>query len=163
MDGQMFVRVDERLLHGQILLKWLSYLSCANVVVLDEALSADPVSKSIMRSTLPRDKEFFAYDVQGGTFLLESRVLQGNSLVIMRDVSTLDYLIQHCTAVREVNIAKLPPGYGKRKICEHVYVSPSDIRLLQGIQDKGVVLYSQLVPDSERTLLPLFKAETEEG
>lgn len=163
MDGQIFVRLDERLLHGQILLKWLSYLSCANVVVLDEALSADPVSKSIMRSTLPRDKGFFAYDAQGGVSLLESQVLQGNSLVIMRDVPTLDYLIQHCAAVREVNIAKLPPGYGKRKICEHVYVSSSDIGLLQRIQASGVVLYSQLVPDSERTQLPSFERKTEEG
>ena len=43
------IRVDDRLLHGQVLMKWIKLLKVKRVDVLSDALASDPVSYTHLR------------------------------------------------------------------------------------------------------------------
>ena len=42
------IRVDDRLLHGQVLMKWIKLLKVKRVDVLSDALASDPILKTLL-------------------------------------------------------------------------------------------------------------------
>lgn len=47
------IRVDDRLLHGQVLMKWIKLLKVKRVDVLSDALASDPILKTLLEKTIP--------------------------------------------------------------------------------------------------------------
>ena len=49
----LLVRVDDRLIHGQIVETWIPYLSINQIIVADDEVFHNPFKKKIMRMSLP--------------------------------------------------------------------------------------------------------------
>ena len=48
MSHLKYFRIDERLIHGQILQKWLKYIGCSNILVIDDETAKDPIIQSVL-------------------------------------------------------------------------------------------------------------------
>ena len=53
--GIELLRIDERLIHGQILLGWAEEMDCTSIMIVDDATVSDPVMKSIMEMSFPEN------------------------------------------------------------------------------------------------------------
>jgi mannose/fructose/N-acetylgalactosamine-specific phosphotransferase system component IIB len=153
LNNKMFVRVDERLLHGQILLKWLDNLSCKEAIILNDELADDPVTRSIMRTMLPRETSLLVYGVQQGIDCLKVTSFQENILILVKEIVSLYRLVEARLPFVEANIAKLPREFEKIKLSENIYVSEEEQKMIRLMLEKGIVLFSQMVPDSKKIFL----------
>ena len=52
--GKTYVRVDDRLIHGQTILAWCPTLGVKEIVAIDDASAANPMLKSIMTMGVPK-------------------------------------------------------------------------------------------------------------
>jgi len=48
-----FVRIDDRLIHGQVVVKWLRYLGCKEILIVDDALCHDDFMQNVLRLAAP--------------------------------------------------------------------------------------------------------------
>ena len=51
----IFIRIDSRLIHGQIIEAWAPYLRLDCILVADDNVASDPMQKTIMRMAVPSD------------------------------------------------------------------------------------------------------------
>ena len=56
------IRVDDRLIHGQILLKWMKVLKVKRAAVLSDELNMDPIMKAILAKTVPEKIQLDIWD-----------------------------------------------------------------------------------------------------
>lgn len=132
------VRVDERLLHGQVLIKWVEHYRCQRVVVLDEKTRADPFLMSVMRASLPRGVQLDVYGLIEGSGIFEDKE-ERRALVLLRDVGDMCTLVHAGAPVTAVNLARHPHD--------------TERTLLRELIAHGINVTVQLVPDSPRESL----------
>jgi PTS system mannose-specific IIB component len=58
------VRVDNRLVHGQILEAWIPYTEATSIIIADDNLASDFFRETVIRMALPRDIELYIYPVE---------------------------------------------------------------------------------------------------
>lgn len=59
----VLVRVDNRLVHGQILETWLPFLGARRIIVVDDDVASDFFRETVIRMAVPRQVEFSVYSV----------------------------------------------------------------------------------------------------
>ena len=50
-----YCRCDDRLIHGQVIYKWVKYLNIKQIIVVDDETSQDVISKGLVRMAAPKD------------------------------------------------------------------------------------------------------------
>ena len=136
------IRVDDRLLHGQVLMKWIKLLKVKRVDVLSDALASDPILKTLLEKTIPDEILLKIWSVDEGT-----------NLLLVPDVDTLFKLYENGIQLKRVSISRLPCEMGKEKIYDHVFVSGEERKKLGILLNHGIDLRIQMVPDSDAIYL----------
>ncbi len=58
------VRVDNRLVHGQILESWIPYTEASCIIIADDKLADDFFRETVIRMALPRDIELYIHSIE---------------------------------------------------------------------------------------------------
>lgn len=56
-----FVRIDDRVIHGQLVTRWARELPCDGIVAIDDAVAADPLLSSVMKGAV-QDTKVWLFD-----------------------------------------------------------------------------------------------------
>ena len=149
------LRVDERLIHGQILVKWLRQKNIRRTLILDDELASDYIMQRVLAMAFPKEISLEIYSLKEG--IPHLREEEGRICLLIRNLEILYALFRQGILMREVNLCRLPYSKGKQEIAEHLYVSAQEREILRELLDQKVELIVQMVPDSTpvrlRTLL----------
>ena len=50
IDGIVLVRIDDRLIHGQVMTSWLNYASANKIMIIDDEVANDAFMKSVLKN-----------------------------------------------------------------------------------------------------------------
>lgn len=50
IDGIVLVRIDDRLIHGQVMTSWLNYTSANKIMIIDDEVANDAFMKSVLKN-----------------------------------------------------------------------------------------------------------------
>lgn len=150
-----WVRIDNRLVHGQIIETWLPFTHARLIVVVNDDLSEDPIRQEIISMAIPDGVEI-VFTTVGALAAFFSR----NNLV-RDDVMVLFSSCRDARAAHEggfsfpiLNLGNLHYAPGKHQVCAHVALSSEDETCLDYFRDRGVSLDYRCVPgdtDTPRT------------
>jgi PTS system mannose-specific IIB component len=144
-----WVRVDNRLIHGQVIESWLPFTKSRTVVVVNDEIAADPLRQEIMGLAIPRGvlARFFAVSEAARRLGQEPPGEEDpNVLVLFATCCDAQAAWEEGLAFMRLNIGNLHYGPGKRQICSHVALSEVDQACLAFFSRKGVKLDFRCVP-----------------
>ncbi|TIH18412.1 PTS mannose/fructose/sorbose transporter subunit IIB [Marinifilum sp. JC120] len=144
----MWVRIDNRLVHGQIIETWLPYTHAKHIIVVNDAVAGDDLQQQIMSLAIPQSVKCSFCSVDD----LSDRI----SAVADVNVSTI-ILFSSCADVRRaldsgfefntVNIGNIHYGPGKKQISPSVALSSDDESCLHYFKGQGIELDFRCVPN----------------
>ena len=143
-----YVRIDERLIHGQVLIKWLKENRSNAVIIVDNILDENPILKSVMQKSLPQGCQLEVFGCEAGIEFLKKTEFRNLPFILIRDVAMLEVLEKAGIMFEQINIARLPYAMGKDEICEKVYMDKKEQKLMRRLMNSSRI-YVQMVPDSE--------------
>ena len=150
--GQNYLRIDDRLIHGQIVTAWCGHLKIKEIVAIDDALAANPMLQSIMLMGIPKQyKSHVVTMAQAKEIFAQGS--EGNRLFVTRlpqDLKQLREELKQCELVIIGNAAKrADTKYNLTKGGGSVFfASDEDVALFDEIAADGVKLVYQTVPKS---------------
>lgn len=155
--GKMYVRIDDRLIHGQIVTAWCVTLGVKEIIAMDDPLASNPMMQSIMTMGVPEQ-----YHPKIVTTAQAKEILamptDGTRLVITRFCRNLSQLRQEIKGAEHINIGNCSkqPGakYGVRGIgiSQVLSFTQEDYDALEAVAaDGGKVICQALPRDRERT------------
>ena len=148
----LMARVDNRLLHGQVLEAWVPRLGADAVLAVDRPLSRDPLRRRILEG-LGRagHLEVRVADPEDAAELLLGGWSEKRVLLLF--VGLPEALEAHRAGVRfeRLNLGNLHPREGSRVISPSVQVTAADCRCLEALLAEGVAVEARAVP-SDRGL-----------
>lgn len=151
--GKIFVRIDDRLIHGQIVTAWAGTLGIKQIIAIDDSLASNPMLKSIMTMGVPA-----GYNPQIVTAAEAKKLLQKeskvNRLVITRFCRNLMEIREEIRSAEHINLGNcskqpdtvknFPSGAG-RYLC----LNQADVDTLTAMEEDGHEIICQLLPSEK--------------
>jgi len=152
----VFVRIDDRLIHGQVVEGWVNYLKATGILVADDKVAANALQRSIMEISVPHGLTVFIGTVAEICERVRSAALSAERMILLFS-NPFDALraLKAGLPCPSLNIGGMHYVPGKRKLLDVLAVDEGDLKALQEIVAMGVKVDVQTVP-TERPL-PLEK------
>lgn len=135
-------RIDERLLHGQVIVGWGMRLGIDYYVVVDDDLAASDWEQDLYSAGLPAStKTEFVSVAQAVERFGELDARSGRGALLTRGTAEMRALAETgCLSERRVNIGGLHASEGRKRVLTYVYLTDEEARDLEAIQlaSKGV-------------------------
>ena len=146
-DKDLFLRIDDRLIHGQVVEAWIPHLKPQAVVVVSDAAAQDDVQQSLMSIAVPASVELLVSKVADALAGIEAFRRQGRRvLVLVPGPLEALALLERGLPVRSVNVGGLHHSAGKIQVGKALFLNAADQKALKDIAARGVMLEGRAVP-----------------
>ncbi|WMJ87064.1 PTS system mannose/fructose/N-acetylgalactosamine-transporter subunit IIB [Anaerocolumna sp. MB42-C2] len=158
--AKTYIRVDDRLIHGQTIVAWCPTLSIKEIIAIDDVSAKNPMLKSIMTMGVPSTYKTFILTTEEARNLL-AKESNGNRLVIVKFPGKLEDLkeeIQSAELVILGNLAKRDNTIHKVSGATGIfYLSENDVRIIDNVVSNGTEVCFQQLPSTTKTSWEVFK------
>ncbi len=151
------VRLDDRLIHGQVVVGWVHALSADRILLIDDEVAANEWERELYTLGVPSDLEVeFAATEQAGILLDRYAESEHRTIVIIADVDTLVEVCRASKAVKDVNVGGIHEGKGRTRRLRYVFLSEAEAAKLLQLSEQGIAISAQDVPTAKSIPLSGF-------
>ncbi|HET9725861.1 MAG TPA: PTS sugar transporter subunit IIB [Gemmatimonadales bacterium] len=148
-------RVDDRLVHGQVVIGWGRPLGVEFIALVDEGVAASPWEQDLYRMAVPPEIEVrFATVAEAGSQLAAWNGNAHRGLILTGDVETMAALYRAAPdVVHRINLGGIHHRPGRRERLPYLYLTDDELRGLVALAAEGAEIFAQDLPTS--TPVPL--------
>lgn len=141
------VRVDDRLIHGQVVIAWGRPLGARFIVLVDDVVAASPWEQELYRMGVPPDIDvLFASVADAAARFAEWQRDPRVGIVLAGDIATLVRLRAAHAEFTRVNIGGIHHRPGRAERLRYVYLTDEEAAQLRALAEHGVDVSAQDVP-----------------
>ena len=141
------LRIDDRLIHGQVVEGWLPALKARRVVVVSDEAAGDPTQAALMRMCM---SESVALDIcsvaDAPAALAKAAAAPENVLALVPGPAEALALVRAGVRVESVNVGGLHYAAGRMQLGKAIFLDEADRRALREIAGACVRLEGRAVP-----------------
>jgi PTS system mannose-specific IIB component len=159
--GVALVRVDNRLVHGQVLEAWLPALDAHGILVADDEAAGNVLARSAMALAIPPGVNFEVLRVEAAAGLLRpggKGPQAPRTLVLLRDVRDAVALSEAGVPVPQLNLGNVHFGRGRKQVSPSVFLDAGELAALEKLSRAGTQVEVRAVPSEAPLRLPDLKA-----
>ena len=156
----VLTRIDNRLIHGQVLEAWVPFVQADCIVVANDAVAGNQLKKIMMQASVPSRMRVEIATVTEAVSLLNSAQL-GKCRVLLLFGTTADAIRAYREGLvyDQLNLGNLHADKGKARLSCTLFLNSADLDDLQLLDQAGVKISSRCIPaDSERSWRKLIPA-----
>ncbi|WP_348920977.1 PTS sugar transporter subunit IIB [Enterococcus rotai] len=142
------IRVDHRLIHGQVGFTWTKFLDADCILIASDALVEDDLKMSAMKMAKPSGIKLVMKTIADSAKALNSGVTDKYKLFILcESVEDMYQLVKKVPTIQEINLGGMKNGTDRKQVSKAVHLSEQDISRIKELSLEGKKLTVQLVPD----------------
>jgi len=148
------VRIDDRLLHGQVALTWTPSMGAGCILVANDKVAADDFQKMALNLAKPANVKLLVKSLTDTAAILNDARYNGIKMLVLvnsvRDAFSLSELVPD---IKSINFGGIRTREGSKAISKAVSLTESDISIIQKMLDKGFELEIRQVPGDKKQML----------
>ncbi|VAW38163.1 hypothetical protein MNBD_DELTA02-155 [hydrothermal vent metagenome] len=146
----LLVRVDDKLLHGQVLGAWAPSLGAKLLIVASDEVAGDSFRSAVMRACAEQDLEVLVSPVDEVAGAITGGTLDASqAILVVSAISEAYRLYEQGLRFSKLNIGNVHHKEDGRKICLSVILDPNDEDLIERFEDAGVEIDIRDLPTRE--------------
>lgn len=150
----VLLRLDERLIHGQVVVGWGSQLRPDRFLIVDDALAESQWEQELYALGAGGAVTLFLGVDEARCRLAEWRADGTRSILLVRDVATLARLGEGGALQGScVNLGGVHHGPGRREVLGYLHLSPDEESELAALEESGAQVSAQDLPSTPRVPL----------
>ena len=136
------LRVDDRLLHGQVAYAWCKNLTVNLIVIAKNAFAlSKPAGVNLVISTVEKTI----------AFLNSTKGQKYSVLVLVKNMADAAALAKGCEGIDAINVGGIREHGDSRRYTNAVCLDAADEEAIKGLVADGVSVYAQQVPADGKT------------
>ncbi|MGZ6265378.1 MAG: PTS system mannose/fructose/N-acetylgalactosamine-transporter subunit IIB [Candidatus Limnocylindrales bacterium] len=155
------VRIDDRLIHGQVVAGWLRALGADRIVIVDDATARDEFLREVLILAAPSGVPVEVLDLAGGAVrCIELAASPEPVIVLARSPRTVLTLRQAGVPIEVVDLGGLGAGPGRRRLHRTISVSADELADLHELEQLGTRVEIRIVADDRPIALKSLDSAT---
>ena len=143
------MRIDDRLIHGQVVVGWGQPLDIDFIVLVDDEVASSDWEQELYRMGVPPEMEVIFASVDAAARDLptyESDARRG--IVLTGDIASMRRLLEANGQMRKVNLGGLHHRAGRAQRLRYIFLSPDEEAELRTMASRGIEITAQDVPSA---------------
>ncbi len=141
------VRIDFRLIHGQVANLWANAKQVSRFMVVDDQLATDDMQKQVLRMACPAAVKLSVLPLEKASANIQAGKYNAQRLFILaKKPETLLRLIESGVQLPEINVGNMSSLNEVKRVGLNIGMDEGDIEAFKKLQEKGIRMYAQMVP-----------------
>ncbi len=148
------VRIDDRLIHGQVVLGWARLLKPDRIVVANDRIAANLWERKFYTASVPPHVKVSFLSLEETTVELLNNLFTNEAvLMLFESVKDVHATVQKGVQLEEINIGGLHYRQGAEELLPFVFLTEEDKTLLRDLVKSGITLLAQDVPGNSPVVI----------
>ena len=144
------VRVDYRLIHGQVVARWLKVCPVRRIVLVDDVLGSDEFMSDIYKMAVPKGTDVDIVTIDKAKEVLDNT--DDTVFLISKDIETCLKLVEKGVELPAINVGAVPNEEGRKLITTGVAISCLWNTVINAIQIAMIPAVNEFTPPTDTTI-----------
>ena len=145
------LRIDNRLVHGQVVVTWLQAERADTIVVANDGIAADDFQKTMLLAVKPPSVNELILSVDEAlAFVKDPANAARQVFLLVKDPVDALRLHRGGVGVKTMNVGNMAFASGSKRVTRTVFVTPRDVEAFTALSDEGVELTARMMPTEGR-------------
>lgn len=142
----MYLRVDDRLVHGQVVTAWLKQLHVKRVLVVDDAAASNKIIAKALKMATPKGVALKVTSLEEGR-QIASRIGDSALVIVKAPTTARDLVVANPGLGWAVNVGNVGSADGRATYADTVHLDEENHAAVQELLGMdGVDVFMQTVP-----------------
>ncbi len=148
-------RIDDRLIHGQVVVGWGQPLNARFIVLVDDEVAVSDWEQELYNLGVPSDMPVYFHSVESAAGKLAEYEADARTGILLTGcINTMQRLVESGDGtIRSVNVGGIHHSPGRSPKLRYVFLSPDEEEALKSLAGHGVEVTAQDVPSSPKVSL----------
>lgn len=145
-------RIDDRLIHGQIVTKWIKDAAAKMIMVVDDKAAGDKTQQMILKFAVPSGIKLEILSKEDAVKRVNEDQSNMNVLMLVRNPKEANALVEMGLKIDRIiigNISNSKSEVGRTKLLDYIYVEPGDVEAIRSLDSKGIKLEVKAIPEEK--------------
>ena len=156
MKKIVWVRIDDRLIHGQVMTAWVKYADANEVVIIDEQLKNDVFTKTIMQSLIPKTLKLTVLGQEEAVTYLKEDDPKARIIILTKGPEPLLHLIKEGVAYDSINLGGMGMRTGRKTLFKHISTSEEENAIFKELLANNVEVSVRIVPTDKAVTIEKY-------
>lgn len=149
-----FIRIDDRIIHGQVVTRWSMEYPCDGILTVNDAAAESEIMRAALKSA--SEKKVFVYSLAQFLEKADQAIKsEKNYFLITKDPETMALLLVKNNIspnTKNINVGPQSARPGTFNVNMNADITPEDIKAFEQLHQHGYNIDFRLVPDSKSVL-----------
>ena len=134
-------RIDDRLIHGQVVTSWSKETRCEVILVVSDEVAADVMRKTLLEQVAPLGVKSSVMGVDKAIRVFNNpKYANVNAMLLFTNPTDVLRMVEGGVALKSINIGGMSFKQGKKQITGSISVNDQDIESFKKLNKKGIEL-----------------------
>ena len=153
MENIELVRIDDRMLHGQVVSTWLKDYSIEQVLIINDKAANDPIQKSVAGLAAPKEVKVHLFGVDQFIDILKKTPIKRKTMLIFTTSTDVLKLVENGLDIKEVNVGGMRYNENRKRLSKAVSVTLEEEEAFKKLIEKDIKVFIQMIPKSDESLM----------
>jgi mannose/fructose/N-acetylgalactosamine-specific phosphotransferase system component IIB len=150
MEPQLF-RIDDRLIHGQVILGWAIPLQSKCLLLCDDEIASSSWEKELYLSCVSNEIKALVLNVNKSCdYILNERNVLEKTIILVKSPKVVFKLIECGFKPNTINIGGLHFIGERKEYLPYVYMDQAEVKDLSDLENKNISIFCQDVPTGKK-------------
>lgn len=145
-----FSRIDDRLIHGQVVTTWVNMYQIEQIVILNDKIAGDKTQKNILAMAAPQGIKVKAFGIEKFAEVIKTTPITRRTMLLFTTSTDVLEAVERGVDISELNIGGMRYQEGRERLTKALSVSPAEREAFKKLLEQGIKITIQMVPKDEK-------------
>lgn len=142
-------RIDDRLIHGQVITTWNNLYQIEQIIIIDNALVNDTIQKSVLNMSIPAHIKLHIFSSDKFLEVTKKTEIKKNTMLLFSSIFTVDEIVNGGFSVSKLNIGGMRLSLDRKQLTKAVSMNEEEVNIAKKLLKNGVNVEIQMVPSEK--------------
>ena len=148
MQNLVLTRIDDRLIHGQVMTAWIKNKKADQVVIVDDGTANDEYMIEVLEMAIPEEIAIVIFTKEEGVQFFEQG-LDAPTILLVKGPEALNYLVDHGIPIEEVDVGGMGARNDRNVLYKNISTSAEENKAFLQLLNKNVNVFIQVMPQDK--------------
>lgn len=146
------VRIDDRLIHGQIVTAWIKEAKASAILVADDIAAKDPTQSMLLKLTTPKNTKLYIKGLKDSVDSIKNNEIKEDVFMLIRNPENAYKLLEYGLDLSDINLGNVSNSKsetGRKTILPFLHLEENDVNFIRKLDEAGVNLDVRAVPSDK--------------
>jgi mannose/fructose/N-acetylgalactosamine-specific phosphotransferase system component IIB len=141
------MRIDNRLIHGQVVVSWIRAEQSDLLMVANDGIARDDFQRSILLAVAPPSIREIVLAIDDAlAYIASQEHARERVFLLVKTPADALRLVRGGLAIQTVNVGNMAFVVGAKRVSNTVFVTPADVVDFTALHDAGITLTCRMMP-----------------